>query len=92
MRGSACKVIADIWRVVREWRVCFENFGILDADIHKIASACRPLNEVSTPALRRQLAVRPSTLGAAQNTSEKTTKKPPALGNNLQEQGGAEKT
>lgn len=54
-RAVACELIADIWRVVREWRVQFEGFGVAPADIEKIAPAFRRLDEVSTVALRRQL-------------------------------------
>lgn len=54
-RSSACKMIADIWRVVREWRVYFESFGVPEAEIDKIAPAFRHLDDISTPELRRQL-------------------------------------
>jgi serine/threonine-protein kinase HipA len=54
-RASACEMIADIWQVVREWRVYFESFGVPEVEIKKIAPAFRHLDDVSTPALRRQL-------------------------------------
>lgn len=54
-RASACAMIANIWRVVREWRVYFESFGIPAAEIEKIAPAFRHIDDVSTPALRRLL-------------------------------------
>ena len=54
-RASACEMIADIWHVVREWRVYFESFGVSDVEIKKIAPAFRHLGDVSTPTLRRQL-------------------------------------
>ena len=54
-RASACEMIADIWQVVREWRVYFESFGVPEVEINKIAPAFRHLDDVSTPALRRQL-------------------------------------
>ena len=54
-RASACEMIADLWRVVREWRVHFETFGVPTPEIEKIAPAFRHLDDVSTPELRRQL-------------------------------------
>lgn len=54
-RAAACEMIASIWRVVREWRVYFESFGVPESEIEKIAPAFRHLDDVSTPALRRQL-------------------------------------
>lgn len=54
-RASASEMIADIWQVVREWRVYFESFGVPEVEIKKIAPAFRHLDDVSTPALRRQL-------------------------------------
>jgi serine/threonine-protein kinase HipA len=54
-RAAACEMIADIWRVVREWRVYFEGFGVPAQEIEKIAPAFRHLDEVTTPALRKLL-------------------------------------
>lgn len=54
-RATACEMIADIWRVVREWRVHFERFGVPGVEIEQIAPAFRHLDDVSTPELRRQL-------------------------------------
>lgn len=54
-RASACEMIADVWRVVREWRVYFESFGIPEAEVEKIAPAFRHLDDVSTSELRKQL-------------------------------------
>jgi serine/threonine-protein kinase HipA len=48
-------MIADIWQVVREWRVYFESFGVPEVEIKNIAPAFRHLDDVSTAALRRQL-------------------------------------
>lgn len=52
-RAAACKAIADVWRVVREWKVYFEDFGVPGAEIDKAAPAFRHIDDVSTPALRR---------------------------------------
>lgn len=54
-RASACEMIADIWRTVREWRVYFESFGVPETEVEKIAPAFRHLDDISTPELRRQL-------------------------------------
>ena len=54
-RATARAMIADLWRVVRQWRVYFESFGVPVAEIEKIAPAFRHLDDVATPALRKQL-------------------------------------
>ena len=54
-RSAACEMIADIWRVVREWRGYFEDFGVPAIDIEKIAPAFRHIDDVSTQALRKLL-------------------------------------
>lgn len=54
-RATACTMIADLWRVVREWREYFESFGVRAAEIEKVAPAFRHIDAVSTPALRRLL-------------------------------------
>lgn len=54
-RATACEMMADVWRVVREWRGYFEDFGVPAAEIEKIAPAFRHLADVSTPALRKLL-------------------------------------
>lgn len=54
-RATACEMVADVWRTVREWRVHFEGFGVSGAEINKIAPAFRHIDDVSTPALRKLL-------------------------------------
>ncbi|MGL4188093.1 MAG: type II toxin-antitoxin system HipA family toxin [Sphaerotilus sulfidivorans] len=54
-RTTACALMAEVWRVVRQWRVYFEGFGVPAAEIEKIAPAFRHIDDVSTPALRKQL-------------------------------------
>lgn len=54
-RAKACELIADVWRIVREWRVYFESFGVPAAEIEKIAPAFRHMDDVSTPALQKML-------------------------------------
>ena len=41
--------------VLREWRVYFDRYGVPDAEQHKVASAFRHIDEVSTPGLRKRL-------------------------------------
>ena len=54
-RAAACEMMADAWRVVREWRVHFESFGVSETETEKIAPAFRHIDDVSTPALRKLL-------------------------------------
>ncbi len=54
-RAAACEMMAGIWRVVREWRVHFEGFGVPGAEIEKIAPAFRHIDDVSTATLRKLL-------------------------------------
>ncbi|QHE84064.1 type II toxin-antitoxin system HipA family toxin [Hydrogenophaga sp. BPS33] len=54
-RATACGLIAEIWAVVREWRVHFEGFGVAGVDMEKIAPAFRHLDDVSSTALRREM-------------------------------------
>lgn len=52
---AASQLIADVWRIVREWRVHFEEFGVDAAEMDGIAPAFRHIDDVSTPELRKQL-------------------------------------
>lgn len=54
-RLAACEIISNTWRVVRQWRTYFDDFGVSPADSERIASAFRPVDVVSTAALRREL-------------------------------------
>ncbi len=54
-RVTACEMIADIWRVVREWKGYFEGFGVPAVEIEKIAPAFRHIDDISTSELRRLL-------------------------------------
>ena len=54
-RAAACEMMAGIWRIVREWRVHFEGFGVPSAEIEGIAPAFRHIDDVSTVALRKLL-------------------------------------
>jgi serine/threonine-protein kinase HipA len=59
-RAAACKVMADVWRVVREWKIYFEAFGVATAEVDKAAPAFRHIDDVSTPALRKLLLLSPT--------------------------------
>jgi len=48
-------MIADTWRVVREWRGYFEGSDVPAIEIAKIAPAFRHIDDISTPELRKQL-------------------------------------
>ncbi len=52
---AAGESIARVWRIVREWRVYFEEYQVPADQIEKIAPAFRHIDELSTPALRKQL-------------------------------------
>lgn len=52
---TASQMIADIWHVVREWRVYFEEFGVNAVEMEKAAPAFRHIDDISTPALRKLL-------------------------------------
>lgn len=54
-RAAAAAAIADVWRVVREWRVYFEESGVAGEDVARIGPAFRHIDEISTPGLRQQL-------------------------------------
>jgi serine/threonine-protein kinase HipA len=52
---AACLLIEAVWRVVRQWRVFFDEAGVPDRDQARIALAFRHIDEVSTKALRKCL-------------------------------------
>jgi serine/threonine-protein kinase HipA len=52
---AASQFIADVWRVVREWRVYFEELGVDAVEIDKVAPAFRHIDDISTPELRKLL-------------------------------------
>jgi serine/threonine-protein kinase HipA len=52
---AAAESIAKIWRIVREWKVYFEEYQVPADQIEKIAPAFRHIDELSTPALRKLL-------------------------------------
>ena len=54
-QARACQVIAQVWGVVREWRVYFEQFGVPAPQMDKVATAFRHIDSVSSPELRKLL-------------------------------------
>ncbi|KWU26389.1 type II toxin-antitoxin system HipA family toxin [Burkholderia cenocepacia] len=54
-REAACALIADVWQVVREWRVYFDEFGVDAEAMERAASALRHIDDISTSELRRLL-------------------------------------
>jgi len=52
---AAGESIAKIWRIVREWKVYFEEYQVPAEQIGKIAPAFRHIDDLATPALRKQL-------------------------------------
>ncbi|HVP32474.1 MAG TPA: HipA domain-containing protein [Steroidobacteraceae bacterium] len=50
---AAGESIARMWRIVREWRVYFEEYQVPADQIEKIAPAFRHLDELATPSLRK---------------------------------------
>ena len=54
---TACMLIEEVWRVVRQWRVHFDQAGVPDHEQAKIAPAFRHIDDVSTQEMRKLLAV-----------------------------------
>lgn len=54
-KTDAAQLMADVWKTVREWKVCFEQHGVSAEEIAKIAPAFRHVDDVSTPELRKLL-------------------------------------
>jgi serine/threonine-protein kinase HipA len=54
-KAEALRMMAQVWQTVRAWKVYFEQFGVTEPEIGKIAPAIRHLEDVSTPELRKSL-------------------------------------
>jgi serine/threonine-protein kinase HipA len=52
---AACERIAQVWQVVREWRVYFDEFGVDAKEMHKVQSAFRHIDDIASPALLKRL-------------------------------------
>lgn len=51
-RADACRVMAEVWAVLREWRVYFDEFRVPEQEQRKVAGAFRHIDDISTPQLR----------------------------------------
>ncbi len=54
-RAAASRLIGDVWRVVRQWRVHFSEAGVPAAEQDKIAPAIRHIDDISTAELRKSI-------------------------------------
>lgn len=54
-RADAGLAIMEVWREVREWKVCFEARGVPGKEIDNVASAFRHLDHVTSAELRKEL-------------------------------------
>jgi serine/threonine-protein kinase HipA len=54
-RAAACRLMSDVWRVVRQWRVYFSEADVPAAEQDKIAPAFRHIDDISTAELRKLL-------------------------------------
>ena len=52
---NAAEIITQVWSIVREWKVYFEGFGVPGAQIDRVASAFRHIDDISSAALRQRL-------------------------------------
>ncbi len=50
---AAAESVARIWRVVREWKVYFEEYQVPSHQIERIAPAFRHIDDLSTRSLRK---------------------------------------
>jgi serine/threonine-protein kinase HipA len=53
--AAACRLVAEVWNVLRQWRVYFDDFGVPEAEQQKVAAALRHIDDISTVELRRLL-------------------------------------
>lgn len=52
---DALSIIDKVWRVVRQWKTYFDDFGVPDAQITKVSSAFRHIDDVATATLKKKL-------------------------------------
>ncbi|TAL86398.1 MAG: type II toxin-antitoxin system HipA family toxin [Candidimonas sp.] len=53
--ADALRIIDHMWRIVREWKLHFEAFGVSHEQIERIAPAFRRIDDVSSTELRKLL-------------------------------------
>jgi serine/threonine-protein kinase HipA len=54
-RAAAIAVIRRVWSEVRQWKTVFESFGSPGLLIDQLLSAFRPLEEIASPGLAKEL-------------------------------------
>lgn len=54
-RATAIAVIRRVWGEVRQWKTVFESFGAPSLLIDQVVSAFRPLEEIASPSLMKEL-------------------------------------
>lgn len=54
-RAAAIAVIRRVWGEVRQWKTVFESFGAPGLLIDQLVSAFRPLEEIASPGLAKEL-------------------------------------
>ncbi|GBU15587.1 hypothetical protein AwPolaro_09650 [Polaromonas sp.] len=52
---DALRIIDQVWRIARQWKLHFEAFGVSTEQIERIAPAFRHIDEVSSAELRKLL-------------------------------------
>jgi serine/threonine-protein kinase HipA len=52
---NAAEIIAQVWEKVREWRVFFESYGVPPAQIEKVQSAFRHIDDITTSQIRKKI-------------------------------------
>ena len=57
-RAAAIDVIRHVWGEVRQWKTVFESFGAPGLLIDQVVSAFRPLEEIASPSLIKELRLR----------------------------------
>ncbi|MFZ2854825.1 MAG: HipA domain-containing protein [Rhodocyclaceae bacterium] len=57
-RTAAIAVIRRVWGEVRQWKTVFESFGATGLLIDQVVSAFRPLEEIASPGLIKELRLR----------------------------------
>ena len=57
-RAAAIAVICRVWGEVRQWKMVFESFGAPGLLIDQMVSAFRPLEEIASPGLVKELRLR----------------------------------
>ena len=57
-RAAAISVIRRVWGEVRQWKTVFESFGAPGLLIDQVVSAFRPLEEIASPSLIKELRLR----------------------------------